>query len=141
LLKDAAAVIATDDKSRIVDLAIEANRALVAAKNALDLAKTWLRAKAVEGSTKGTVEFEGALGTAQVVIPDPKPRAKKGVDLAACVDALPDQLVNQLFVRRSVVEFVDGFEARLASLSTDQQAVIRNLIENYPQTPRVTLPQ
>lgn len=142
MLKDAQAVIATDDVSLIVDLAIEANRSLVTAKNALDQAKTWLRKKAAaEVSATGSVELEGALGTAQIVVPDPRFRARKGVDLVACVDALPDELVNQLFVRRIVVEFADGFEDKLASLSTDQQAVVNNLVEKQPTTPRVMLPQ
>jgi len=140
LLKDASSVIATDDPALIVDLAIEANRSLVAAKTALDLAKDWLGVRAALISKVGTVELTGALGSAQIVTPEPQLRPKKGVDLAACVEAFPDELAR-LFVRRSVVDFADDFEDRLALLSTDKQAVIRNLVAKLPQTPRVTLPQ
>lgn len=142
MLKDAQSVIATDDPSLITDFAIEAGRRMAAFKAGLDLAKDWLREQARKETTSGTVEFEGALGTAQVVILEPKFQAKKGVKLLECLDALPHGLVSRLFVRRTVVDFVDDFERRLSLLSTDQQMVIRNLVEKgEAQTPRVTLPQ
>lgn len=142
MLKDARSVIATDDPLLITDFAIEASRRMTAAKAGLDLAKAWLREEAHKETTSGTVEFEGALGTAQVEILLPKFQVKKGVKLLDCLDALPSGLVSRLFVRRTVVDFVDDFERRLSLLSTDQQMAIRNLVEKGgAQTPRVTLPQ
>ena len=142
MLKDARSVISTDDPSLITDFAIEANRRMASAKAGLDLAKAWLREEARKDTSSGTVEFEGALGIAQVVILEPKFQVKKGGKLLDCLDALPSGLVDRLFIRRTVVDFVDDFERRLGLLSTDQQMVIRNLIEKGgAQTPRVNLPQ
>ena len=142
MLKDARSVIATDDPLLITDFAIEANRRMIASRVGLDLAKDWLRESARKETTSGTVEFEGALGTAQVEVPLAKFQVKKGVKLLACLTALPASLVDRLFVRRTVIDFVGDFERRLSLLSTDQQMVIRNLVEKgEAQTPRVTLPQ
>ena len=45
---------------------------MASAKAGLDLAKAWLREEARKDTSSGTVEFEGALGIAQVVILEPK---------------------------------------------------------------------
>ena len=126
MLKDARSVIATDDPTLITDFAIEANRRMAAAKAGLDLAKDWLRAQAREETTSGTVEFEGALGTAQVVITESKFQVKKGVKLLACLDALAPSTVSRLFVRRTVVDFVDDFYRPLSLLSPEQHMSRRN---------------
>ena len=141
MLKDSKAVIATGDVSLIVDLAIEANRTMTAAKDGLEQAKSFLRDHALSEEGTGSVELEGNLGAAQVVIPEPRPRAKHGVDLPACVKALPEEMVGRLFVVRTVVDFAPDFEARVASLPTEQQAAVWNLIKMADQTPRVSLPE
>lgn len=141
MLKDAKAVIATGDVPLIVDLAIEANRTINAAKDGLEGSKNFLREAALSRAQSGSVELDGNLGSAQVVIPEPRPRAKPGVDLPACVRALPVEMVEKLFLLRTVVDFAPDFEARVTSLPTEQQAAVWNLIKMADQTPRVVLPE
>jgi len=143
VLKNAATVIASGDVSMIVDLAIEANRQINAAKEALELAKTWLRKHARKETETGSVEFDGNLGTAQVVIPELRPAAKSGVDLPACVKVLPKEMVDRIFIveTKTTVDFATDFEARVASLPTEQQMAVWNLIKMADQTPRVVLPK
>lgn len=121
----------------MVDFAIEANRILTAAKSGLDEAKAHLRDLAK--ASGADAEFQGNLGTAQVTLVA-RPRAKSGVDLVACYEALP-VVLQRLFTPKTTVNFVEDFEDRVEKLAPDQRAVIHNLIEIKPQTPRVTVPQ
>lgn len=144
MLKSAKDVIASGSVSEVVDFAIEANRTIAQLTKELDAIKVALRAKGVAEAAltgKNSAEIEGTLGTAQVVMLKPSPKAKKGVDLLASEAGLPAEVFASLFVKKTVVDFADDFETKLAALPTAQKAVINNLVEIVASTPRVNLPK
>jgi hypothetical protein len=144
MLKNASEVIASGDLKQVVDFAIETDRTVKASLKELDAAKVYLREEATKVAAKtgdSKADLEGNLGVAQVVFPRPCPKVLKGVDLLAAEPGLPPEVFHTLFRKRVVVEFCDDFERKLASLTPAQKAVVSNLVEIAPSTPRVNLPK
>jgi hypothetical protein len=81
------------------------------------------------------------LGSAQIVMVKPSPKAKKGVDLLACEAGIAPEVFQSLFVKKTVVDFVQDFESKFASLPVAAKTVIGNLVEMVASTPRVNLPK
>lgn len=145
MLKSANEVIATGDTKAIVDFAIETNRQIHTETEDLKQAKEFLRKVAetdfAVNVTEKSVELPGNIGTATVTFPKPSWRPRKGVDLLACCENLPDEVFSKLFVFKTIVEFAPDFEDKLEALSAADRAVIDNLVEAAPTTPRVNLPR
>jgi len=144
MLKSAKDVVASGETASVVDFAIEADRTIKQLTKELEVVKAALRAKGIaEAALTGenSVEIEGNLGKAQIVMVRPAPKAKKGVDLLASEAGLPSEVFASLFVKKTVVDFADDFETKLAALPSAQKAVISNLVEIVASTPRVNLPK
>ena len=144
MLKSAKDVVASGNVGEVVDFAIEANRTIAALTKELEECKVALRASGVAQaalSGENAIELDGLLGKAQIVMVKATPKVKKGVSLLASEAGLPADIFAALFVKRTVVDFAEDFEVKLAGLSTAQKAVIQNLVEIVPSTPRVNLPK
>jgi hypothetical protein len=143
MLKKASEVIASGDLKQVVDFAIETYRTIDGSCEELEVCKGFLReeARKVSGPKSSCVLLEGNLGAAQVVFPKPLPRVRRGVDLLASEEGLPPGVFRTLFTKRVVIEFVEDFEEKFATLSSSERAVIDNLVEVVPSTPRVSLPK
>ena len=142
--KTAKQVIEAGETTAVVDMAVEYNRQITALTKELDALKAALREKGVAQaalSGENNVQIEGTLGSAQVVMVKPAPKAKKGVDLLAAEANLPAETFAALFTKVTKVEIAEDYEAKVASLPTAQKAVLANLIEVVAQTPRVNLPK
>ena len=142
--KSAKEVLAAGNVVETVDFAIEANRQIAALTKELDAIKAALREKGIALAAQtgdNNVAIEGTLGSAQVVMVKPAPKAKKGVDLLAAEASLPAEVYGALFTKKTVVEIADDFEAKVAALPTAQKAVVANLVEMVASTPRVNLPK
>lgn len=144
MLKSAKDVVASGVTASVVDFAIEADRTIKALTRELEVVKAALREKGLSEaalSGENSVEIEGTLGVAQIVMVRPTPKAKKGVDLLASEAGLPSEVFASLFVKRTVVDFAEDFEVKLSRLPPAQKAVIQNLVEITASTPRVNLPR
>ena len=144
MLKSAKDVVASGIVGEVVDFAIEANRMIAALSKELEECKAALRASGVAQAAltgENAVELDGLLGKAQIVMVRSAPKVKKGVSLLASEAGLPADVFAALFVKKTVVDFAEDFEVKLAGLSTAQKAVIQNLVEIVPSTPRVNLPK
>lgn len=144
MLRSAKDVVASGDAAAVVDYAIEANRQIVQLQAELDILKDALRKRgmneaAMTGET--SISVGGRLGTAQIVLVRPQPRARKGVDLLASEAGLPPEVFNALFVKRTVVDLAPDFIEKVSKLPRGLQTVITNLVETVASTPRVSLPK
>lgn len=142
MVKSAKSVIENGNIVEVVDLAVEANRTIAALTKELDAVKTFLREQGITAlatGDKNNVTFDGTLGTAQVVAVKPAPKARKGADLLAAEASLPAEVFAALFTKKVVVEIADDYEAKVATLTTAQKAVLSNLVEVVASTPRVNI--
>lgn len=142
MFKSAKDVVAAGNTVAVVDLAVEMNRQIQQLTKELDTLKAALREKGLAevAATEGNhINLEGTLGTAQVVMVKPAPKAKKGVDLLSTEGNLPAEVWSSLFTKVTKVEIADDFEAKVAGLTTAQKAVVNNLVEMVQQTPRVNI--
>ncbi len=140
--KSAKEIVAAGNTVEVVDMAVEYNREIARLTKEMDVIKTFLREQGiakVAATGDNNVTFTGTVGTAQVACVKSAPKAKKGVDLLASESNLPAEVWGALFTKRVVVDIADDFEAKLASLTTAQKAVVNNLIEMVDQTARVTI--
>lgn len=144
MFKTAKEVVAAGQTTAVVDLAVEMNREITRLTKELDALKAALREKGITAaavSGDNNVTIEGTLGSAQVVMVRPAPKAKKGVDLLAAEASLPAEVYGSLFTKKVVVEIADDYEAKVAALPAAQKAVLGNLVEVVASTPRVNLPK
>lgn len=140
--KSAKDLVASGDEKVVVDFAIETFRALNKAKEELEVCKTFLR-KFASTAAPGAVStyVEGRLGKALVIFPKPTLAVKRGVDLLAVEPNLPPEVFNTFFKKRVSVDLAEDFVERLQELPSRQRAIIQNLVEAVPSTPRVSLPK
>lgn len=142
--KSASEVISGGVVGEVVDFAIQANREVARLTKELEALKGFIRQTGVQQaalSGQNAIDLPGEAGVAQVVLVKAAPKARKGVDLLASEPSLPGEVWSSLFVKKTVVEISDDFEARVASLPAAQKAVVQNLIEVVAGTPRVNLPK
>lgn len=140
--KTAKEIVAANNTTEMVDVAVEMNRQIAALTKELDVLKAAIREKGlveVAKSGDNNVTLTGTVGTAQVVAVKAAAKAKKGVDLLATEGNLPADVWGSLFTKVVKVEIADDFEEKVAGLTTAQKAVVNNLVEMVAQTPRVTL--
>jgi len=146
MLKSAKDVLASKSVEVVVDFAIETNREVAALTKELEAVKPFLRAEGVKlacATGENSAELVGNLGVATIVGVKPTPKAKKGMDLASLEATLPAEVFASLFVKKVVVvvEVAEGYEAKLAALTTPQKAVLANFVEVVGSTARVNLPK
>ena len=129
-----------------VDFAIEAHRTITATTDELNLVKVHLRvraeAKRLEDPSVTSVQFEGHLGVAQVVLgKSMTPRARRGMRLIDLKKVLDEETYNSLFVERTVVDVADNYEGAFSALTPSQRTVLNKYVEFAAATPRVNLPE
>lgn len=142
MFKTAKEVLSANNTVEVVDVAVEMNREINRLSKELDALKAALRDQgmaqiAVDGGNN--VTFTGSTGTAQVACVRASPKTKKGVDLLAAKATLPADVWESLFTVKTTVEFAEGFDEKVAALTTAQKAVVNGLYEMVAGTPRVTI--
>ncbi len=142
MLRTAKEIVASGDTKRVVDFAVETDRAIKSASKELEVAKEFLRETATEivaHTFEENATINGNIGSATVVFPKPKVEPQKGVNLLAIEGSMSPELFNMFFRKETVVVIATDFIEKYDQLAPAQQVVLSAIIKIESQTPRVTV--